>query len=112
MKGSVIKRGDTYTYIVDVGINPISGKRKQKTKGGFRKKKDAEAALRKILAAIDENKYVEPSNETFSSYVEHWFSSYYQKRIKETTAATRRNLLDVHLIRENPYAQTTFKNHN
>lgn len=104
MKGSVIKRGDTYTYIVDVGINPISGKRKQKTKGGFRKKKDAEAALRKILAAIDDNKYVEPSNETFSSYVEHWFSAYYQKRIKETTAATRRNLLDVHLIRENPYA--------
>lgn len=104
MKGSVVKRGDTYTYIVDVGKDSITGKRKQKTKGGFRRKKDAEAALRKILSEIDENKYIEPSNEIFSSFIEHWFTTYYQKRIKPTTIAARRSLLEVHLIKENPFS--------
>jgi integrase len=104
MKGSIIKIGITYTYILDVGRDPITGKRKQKTKGGFLRKKDAEAALRKILSEIDDNKYVEPSTENFASFIDKWFTSHYQKRIKETTASNRRNLLDVHLIKENPFA--------
>ena len=103
MKGSVIKRGETYTYIVDIGRNPITGKRKQKSKGGFHKKKDAEAALRKVLTELDENRYVEPSKEPFAEYLNYWFSSHYQKRIKETTISSRESLMKKHLIRENPF---------
>lgn len=104
MKGYVYKRGNTYTYIVDVGKNKENGKRKQKSKGGFLRKKDAEAALRKILYEVDQNRYVEPSNEIFSSYIEHWFSSHYQKRVKETTISSRMYMMRKHLIRENPFS--------
>ena len=44
------KRGKTYQYVVDIGRDPITGKRKQKTKGGFKRQKDAQAALNKVLA--------------------------------------------------------------
>jgi Arm DNA-binding domain len=37
MKGHVYKRGETWTFVVDVGRDPVTGKRKQKSKGGFRK---------------------------------------------------------------------------
>ena len=37
MIGSVKKRGKTYQYVVDVGINPFTSKRKQKTKGGYKR---------------------------------------------------------------------------
>jgi Arm DNA-binding domain len=36
MRGSIKKRGSTYTYVVDIGPDPATGKRRQRTKGGFR----------------------------------------------------------------------------
>lgn len=39
MKGTVKERGNTWSYIVDIGRDPITGKRRQKTKGGFSRKK-------------------------------------------------------------------------
>lgn len=104
MKGTVKQRGNTWSYIVDIGRDPITGKRRQKTKGGFPRQKDADAALRKILNELDANRYLEPSNESFSSYMDFWFTSHYQKRIKETTASSRKYLMDKHLNRENPFA--------
>ncbi|MBY0098683.1 MULTISPECIES: tyrosine-type recombinase/integrase [Bacillaceae] len=102
MKGSVSKRGSTWTYVVDIGKDPETGKRQQKTKGGFKKKKDAEAALLNILKELEEGEYIEPSNKIFSSYIEEWFQ-HYGKRVKETTAFSRRFTVDKHLIRENPF---------
>ena len=104
MKGSIKKRGNTWTYTVDIGRDPLTGKRRQKMKGGFLRQKDAQAALRKFLVDIDELGYVEPSKEILSSYLENWFTSHYQKRIKDTTISSRRYLMDKHLIKENPFA--------
>ncbi|MCM3004935.1 site-specific integrase [Priestia koreensis] len=103
MKGSIQKRGNTWTYIVDVGRDPQTGKRQQKTKGGFPRLKDAQLALRKLLSEIDENKYIAPSKETLAEYLEHWFT-HYEKRIKVTTVCTRKYLMDKHLIKENPFS--------
>ena len=33
MRGSVRKRGSTYSYWLDIGPNPVIGKRRQRTKG-------------------------------------------------------------------------------
>ena len=43
MKGTIRKRGNTWSYIVD--LPPVNCKRKQKQKGGFRTKKECETAL-------------------------------------------------------------------
>lgn len=104
MKGSVKKRGKTYQYVVDVGIDPFTGKRKQKTKGGFNRQKDAQAALNKVLHEIDAQGYIEPSKEIFTSFIESWFTSHFEKRIKETTESNAQSLINKHLIRENPFA--------
>ncbi|PCD05779.1 hypothetical protein CMV16_22030 [Peribacillus simplex] len=61
----MIKPWNTYSYIVDIGIYPITGKRRRKTKGRFPRKKDVEVALRKILTELDENRFIEPSKEIF-----------------------------------------------
>ena len=103
MRGSVKKRG-TWGYVVDIGRDPITGKRKQKTKAGFKRQRDAEEAMRKMLTEIDTQGYVEPSKEVFSSFIESWFTSHYEKRIKETTASNIQSLINKHLIRENPLA--------
>jgi hypothetical protein len=53
MRGSVVKRGNGYTIVVELDRDPITGKRQQKWHAGFRTKKDAERALTELLAAKD-----------------------------------------------------------
>lgn len=63
------KRGNTYTYTVDVGIDPLTGKRNQITKGGFKRKRDTEAAARKIVIELEENRFIKWSSKILSSFV-------------------------------------------
>ena len=105
MRGSIRQRGKKYEIVVTIGTDPITGKRKQKTKSGFIRKKDAEKALRSWLTELDEEQYVESSKETLAEYLEYWFAAHYQKRIKETTAASRRYMMQKHLTDKNPVAK-------
>ena len=49
MQGSVRKRGSMWSYSFDMGT--VGGKRQRKEKGGFRTKKEAEAALARTSEA-------------------------------------------------------------
>ena len=53
MKGSVRKRGATWSYYFDLG--KVDGKRKRKEKKGFRTKKEAEAALANLCGWNTDN---------------------------------------------------------
>ena len=98
------KRGKTYTYAIDIGHDPLTGKRKQISKGGFIKKRDAEAAARKIELLLDENRYIILSKEIFSEYIFNWFENHYKNRIKQTSATTSQYIIEKHIIAENPFA--------
>ncbi|PGQ95058.1 integrase [Bacillus cereus] len=65
MKGSVKKDTKTgkYFYIIDIGIDSLTGKRKQK-KREFTTKKEAENALTMLLSEVHNGIYVEPSKAT------------------------------------------------
>ena len=77
MKGSVKKDKKTgkYFYTVDIGIDPLTGKRKQKKKRGFITKKEAENALTKLLSEIHTGTYVEPSKLSYGEYLQDWFNT-------------------------------------
>lgn len=45
MKGHVAKKGDRWYFVIDIGINPQTGKRKQKWFSGFSTKKEAEKEM-------------------------------------------------------------------
>jgi hypothetical protein len=63
MRGSVIKRGSTYSIVLDRGRGP-DGKRQRKWHSGYRTRKDAERARVELLAQVDHGIYVEPSRLT------------------------------------------------
>lgn len=77
MKGSVKKDKKTgkYFYIVDIGIDPLTGKRKQKKKRGFITKKEAENDLTKLLSEVHTGIYVEPSKLSYGEYLQDWFNT-------------------------------------
>ena len=59
MRGHVYRRGETWTYVVDIG-HDTTGRRRQTSKGGFPTKKDAQAALNVALTSLQQGTFVEP----------------------------------------------------
>jgi integrase len=81
MRGSVYKRGSTWTWHVDVVVDPVTGKRKQQTKGGFKTRRECQAALNEALTALRSGAFVEPSKRTLGSFlVDEWLPAVHNVR--------------------------------
>ncbi|SRR6266567_195980 len=74
-KGEVVR----YRFVVDIGDDPKTGKRKQKTHT-FDGKRDAEKRLSKILSEVDGGSFVVPGKITLNELCDEWLRS---KRGKE-----------------------------
>lgn len=75
MKGRVHLRGKTWSWVADAGRDPSTGRRRQKTKGGFRTRKAAEAALREYLHATETGQLTERSSATVAEYLTQWLAN-------------------------------------
>lgn len=85
MKGYVRKRGNTWSFTIDVGKNVITGKRKQKTKGGFKTKKEAAAAMNEFIYEVNKGTWIEPQNILLKDFALEWIQNY-RHQLRETTA--------------------------
>lgn len=96
MQGGVRKRGSTWSYYFDLG--KVDGKRKKKEKGGFRTKKEAEAAL---AAAMNEynnaGQVFEPSEITVSDYLDQWYELSCKLNLKYNTQVGYLRIIEGHL---------------
>lgn len=88
--------GARWSYIVDIGINPKNGKRKQKKKGGFLTKGDAETAAALLIAEIKQGSYIDESRDLFEVFSEEWMKYYESSGYrKENTLLTRRSAISM-----------------
>jgi integrase len=69
------KQTGKWDFIIDIGTDLMTGKRKQKKKRGFQTKKEAEKALAALLNELNEGLYIEPSKQTFSDYMRFWLDT-------------------------------------
>ena len=96
MQGGVRKRGATWSYYFDLG--KVDGKRKKKEKGGFRTKKEAEAALAAAMNEYNNAGLVfEPSEATVSDYLDQWFDMYCKMNLKYNTQVGYLTIIEGHL---------------
>ena len=96
MKGTVIKRGSTYSVVLDLGRGP-HGRRVRKWHSGYRTKKDAERARVELLARLDQGAYVEPSNLTVAAFLrDHWLPGL-RAQVRPGTWAEHHSKVEVHL---------------
>lgn len=68
--------GAKWSYIIDVGTDPKTGKRKQKKKGGFNTKTEAQEAAALVIAELTSGTYVEEKNTTFEEFAYVWLDIY------------------------------------
>ena len=73
MRGSVVKRGRTWSYVVDVGRDPVTGRRRQRWRGGYATKPDAERALVGEITGAGAGEGVGASALRLDAYLDQWF---------------------------------------
>ena len=94
MKGSFRKRGKTWSFSVDIGKDPVSGKRRQKTKGGFRTKKEAQKACADLIHELEGGTYIEDSHLTVSSFFEQYTDTMIRPHRRPSTLNNYINTLE------------------
>lgn len=94
-KISTRKRGNTWEYSFEIA--PVNGKRKRKSKGGFRTKKDALEAGTQAKAEYDNKGYIaEPKKMLFNDYLDYWFENEVKINTKTNTQVGYANVIKNH----------------
>lgn len=75
MRGSVKRRDGAWLYVVDLGKDLATGRRRQLYKRGFTTRKAAEQAMSDALAEINRGEFVRPTSGTLADYLAGWLDS-------------------------------------
>jgi integrase len=104
MRGSTRKRGKTWTAYWDgsanVDTDTGSVTRAQKSKGGFRTQKDAQAFLTTIMPKVAAGTYIEPSMEQLGAFMLGWLRTIEANgEVKSTTVHRYREIVGTYIAR-------------
>lgn len=91
--GSVRRKGKVWSFVVDLGPDPATGRRRQARRSGFATKKAAEAALRDLATAADAGTAVSRSRVTVSQFLTDWLETI-KPRVRETTWVSYRMVVE------------------
>jgi integrase len=73
MTGSLKKRSEkSWSIVLYLGRDPITGKKKQSWRTVHGTKKDAERELNRLLHELDTGAYIDPSRLTVGEYLDKW----------------------------------------
>ena len=75
MRGSIVKRGKGYAVVVELGRDPVTGRRQQKWHSGLRTKRMAEDALAEMVHGVKSGTYVTKTRQTLAEYVTEWLAA-------------------------------------
>jgi integrase len=98
MRGHVRKRGSTWTWYLDIEPDPLTARRRQQTKGGYKTKKACEDGLNEAIAKQRAGMLVKPSRRTMATFlVDEWLPTV-RRRTRLSTWANYRTNISVHVV--------------
>ncbi|HEY9746131.1 MAG TPA: Arm DNA-binding domain-containing protein, partial [Oculatellaceae cyanobacterium] len=100
MRGHVYQRGKTWTYVIDLPRDPVTGKRRQKSKGGFKTEKEAWAACRNEIARIEKGQNVQDENMLYRDFLGIWLEEYAKSKLKPTVYETNKQIIEKRIVPE------------
>lgn len=88
--------GAKWSFTLDMGRDSITNRRIQKTKSGFKSKKEADLACAELIAQIKNNNYKEPNKIPFKLFLDEWLA-YKKMTIKQITYDKYNMLISKHI---------------
>ena len=98
MQGRIHRRGKAWAFVVDVGFDPVRGRRRQRTRSGFATRKAAEESLRQLLTSVAEGAYVANSAARLGDYLAEWLETM-RAQLRESTWYSYKVVVD-RLVRQ------------
>jgi integrase len=103
VRGSIVKRGKSYSVVLDLDADPITWRRRQKWHSGYRTKREAAAALAELVSSVNRGAYVPKSRQTLAEYVEEWLAAI-EPTVRPSTHFSYARNMRLHLL---PYLGST-----
>lgn len=87
--------GAKWEYIIEAGVNPKNGRRKQISKGGFNTKDEAEKEAAVVEYELLNKTYIQESNINFKDFSKQWKENYaVVNEVKDGTLRIRQHEID------------------
>lgn len=99
MRGHIVKRyKNSYTVVLNLGIDPTTGKRKQQWLSVKGTRKDAEKRLSELLHQVDTGSFIRPGKVTVAEFLEHWLKDYAAAHVRPRTFQRYQGIVRNHFI--------------
>ena len=99
MPGHITKRGkSSWAVVIDLGRDPVTGKRKQLWRSVKGTRRDAEAILVQLLHQRENGIDAPPGRLTVAEYLQRWLSVYAQPNTAPKTFRRYEQIVRVHLL--------------
>ena len=98
MRGAVYKRGSTWTWHFDIDPDPLTGRRRQRTKGGYQTKKAAEQALAEAIGQWRTGRLPQRSTHTLSHFLQEEWLPAVKPRLRPSTWANYRTYTAAYVV--------------
>src|ERR1041384_2823560 len=79
-------------------LSPGTGRWRQRSKGGFASRREAETALRAVLTTMDSGNYVSPSSLCLGDYLVHRWLPSIKTTIRASTHASYARIVRLHIV--------------
>jgi len=99
VRGHITKRSEgSYSFVLDVGTDPATGRRKQQRVTVRGTKKDAEKRLGELIHQFDNGIFIRPGKTTLSEYLQRWIKEYAWPNLSPRTAEGYEHIINRHLV--------------
>lgn len=99
MQGHIRKRSKhSWTLVINLGRDPATGKRKQIWRAVTGTKRDAEAALARLIADRDSGLDVDPGKLTVAQFLKRWLRDYAAVNTAPATHRRYEQIVRIHLV--------------
>lgn len=88
------KAHGSWSFVIDAGTNPATGRRRQVTRSGFRIREDAEEAMTKELAAMDAGSWTDDQGMKLGPWLDQWLDDFAARDKSPKTLALYRGHVD------------------
>src|SRR6266508_5180891 len=98
MRGAVYKRGSTWTWHFDIDPDPLTGRRRQRTKGGYQTKKAADQALAEAIGQWRAGRLPQRSTHTLGHFLQQEWLPAAKPRLRASTWANYRTYAAAYVV--------------
>ncbi|MFC2013482.1 tyrosine-type recombinase/integrase [Chloroflexota bacterium] len=99
MRGHIVRRyKNSYTIVLNLGIDSSNGKYKQQWISIKGTKKDAEKRLAELLHQIDTDTFIEPRKTTLAEFLQRWLKDYVEPNLTPRTGEGYESIMRKHII--------------